>query len=288
MASLPRTQRWLYLSVLFLWSFSHVEVGRAQADDPVKEESKSEKVRKVLDQPIVLDFVGNGIPEVLNHLKEKTKVHFVLDIAAAGNIAAPFDDGMGGMNLNLMTIKSERGAKLRQTLRRFLTQFDLTYVILEDAVLITTEEMGLHRQMRQRVSVDFKEQPLKDVLKYLNRTTGINLILDPRTGAEADRKITLELEDGTLETTVKLVAELGNLKAVRLGNVLFVTSEERAAKIRREENQFPVINQVRPDGMVVPGGIGINFGGGMGGFAGPMGQPVPMAPPEAAPPLIAR
>ena len=44
--------------------------------------------------------------------------------------------------------------------------------------------------------------------------------------------MTLQLEDVPLETAVRLLARLAGLKPVRLDNVLFVTTEERADKLR--------------------------------------------------------
>ena len=72
-------------------------------------------------------------------------------------------------------------------------------------------------------------------LRELARTTGLNLIIDPRLGTEVNVKVSLQLDDAALETTVRLLAELGNLKSVRMGNVVFVTNESRAEKLRREE-----------------------------------------------------
>jgi hypothetical protein len=162
-----------------------------------------------------------------------------------------------------------------------LSPYNLSYVILEDTVLITTDEMGLYRQMRQRVNVEVKEQPLNAALKDLARRSALNLIIDPRVAKDAQTPVTLEVEDATLETAVRLLAELGNLKSVRMGNVLFITNESRAEKIRKEDMQTNPLNPTDPRygpdvPRVAPGAAGI-------GIAPPA---IPAPPPaEKAPPL---
>jgi len=270
------------LGLVLCWSFSHIQIGWGQDEAPAKEPSGAEKAKKALDSTLVIDYTGNSIQEALNHLKTKTGVNFVLDVQAVNfpveDAFGPMGGGGGGMQIHL---KSDRGGKVRSTLQRMLTPYHLTYVIVDDSVLVTSEELGLYRQMRQRVSLDVKEQPLKDSLKDLARTTGLNMVLDPRVAKQAQSPVSLQLDDATLETAVKLLAEIGNLKAVRMGNVLFVTSEERAEKIRREERQIPS-SPLRPDGMVFPGG----FGGGMGNFVAPPGIGVGMPPPPMVDPAM--
>jgi hypothetical protein len=51
--------------------------------------------------------------------------------------------------------------------------------------------------------------------------------------------VTLQLEDVPLETAVRLLADLAGLKPVRLDNVLFVTTEERADKLRPDATPSP-------------------------------------------------
>jgi len=69
-------------------------------------------------------------------------------------------------------------------------------------------------------------------VKQLAADTGANLVLDPRLKDRASAPVTLKLEDVPLETTVRLLAEVADLRAVRMSNVLFVTTPERAEKLR--------------------------------------------------------
>ena len=63
-----------------------------------------------------------------------------------------------------------------------------------------------------------------------------------RAEKQAQTKVTLRLEDVPLETAVRLLAEMANLKPVRVGNVLFITGKDNA----REMMQDPDIAQPNP------------------------------------------
>jgi type II secretory pathway component GspD/PulD (secretin) len=249
-----------------------------------KEQPKSltpaEAARKALDQKTTLDFVGQSLQEAVNHLREKTKVNFILDNQAAQGMAI----GPDGQPLAIQ-LKVTDG-KVRQALQNTLTPLGLTYVILRDGVLITHEQFAHHRQMQQRVSLDLDGVPLRDALKQLARETGANLIIDPSVTKKAGEGVTLQLDDTSLETAVRLLTEMGGLKSVRLGNVLFVTSEDKATKLRQETQQpgWPHPGpQYVPPMVNFPGGV---MGGGFGGGIAP--QPaqvvVPDRPVRAVPP----
>src|SRR5207244_3620994 len=109
-----------------------------------------------------------------------------------------------GMDPPPTTLKSDNG-KVRIALQNMLNQHNLTYVVLSDTVLITTEDLGFYRQMRQRVNVDVADKSLAEILKQLSDETGVNLVLDPRQADKAKGKIAIQLDDVTLDTALKLL-----------------------------------------------------------------------------------
>src|SRR5205814_856089 len=124
--------------------------------------------------------------------------------------------------------------------RTVCSQHGLTFAIVGDHILISTEDVVNYRQLRQRVSVDLDGIALPKALKDLSVQTATNLLLDPRSIKTAgDAKITLQLEDVPLDTAVRLMAEMAGLKPVRLGNVLFVTTEERAERLKVDADLAP-------------------------------------------------
>jgi hypothetical protein len=141
---------------------------------------------------------------------------------------------------------SLKGVDLKDVLRRLLSKGPLseagaTYVIIDNAIVITTEEWATYRWMRQPVSVDCAKGDLASVLKKLAGETGTNLVLDPRVAKDAQAEITLKVHDVPLETAVCLLAEMAHLKPVRFGNVLFLTTKANAAELRADKDRAPLI-----------------------------------------------
>src|SRR2546423_9425791 len=101
-----------------------------------------------------------------------------------------------------------KDAKIRTALRSALNPYNLSYAIIGDTVVITTEDMAVLRQMKQRVSVDYENVQLGTALKKLAKETGTSIVVDNRSTKEAEAAITLQLDDVPLETAVRLAAEM--------------------------------------------------------------------------------
>jgi hypothetical protein len=222
-------------ALLLTWALSHAIVF---GDDPKTEKGRKddkdptpvERIRKALDQPIVLDFQGASIQEALQHLREKTGIEFNLDQMALALMGININDNGG----EPIALKSS-GGKLSGALRKLLGRNQLAYVIFEDSILITSTELATLRQMKQRVSLDVDEVPLAKALRDLARNYAFNLVIDPKIAKDSNRPVSLTLDGANLETSVRLLAEMAGLKAVRMDNVLFITNEQRADKIRKED-----------------------------------------------------
>jgi hypothetical protein len=255
-------------ALLIGWAMSHATV----FGQPAKTASPLEKVRAALDKNITLDFTGQNLTDVLNHFKEKTGIAINIDQMALMNAGVDMGNDGGfvpggpgggpGFPMQQIQVKA-KDEKAGAVLRKLLSKHQLTYILFEDSVLVTTEDAGLVRQMRQRVSVDVDDAPFNKTVTALAKNHGINLIIDPKVAKQAESNVSLQLESTGIETAVRLLAELANLKAVRMGNVLFVTTEEKATKIRKEEqNQFDnPFNPNIPQTMPLRFGIGGGFGG---------------------------
>jgi hypothetical protein len=87
------------------------------------------------------------------------------------------------------------------------------------------------------VTADFAKQPLEDALKELSKVTGYNIVLDARAGDKARAQMTADLVDVPLDTAVRILADMADLKAVLLDNVLYVTAKENAENLQSEYRQ---------------------------------------------------
>ena len=112
--------------------------------------------------------------------------------------------------------------------------YGLVPFIVDDAVLLTGEDAGVAKQLKQRVDVDVDDVPLAVALKRLGRRKAINLVVDQKAAKQAEKKVSLQVEDVPLETAVRLLAEQAGMKAARIDNVLYVTTPEHAASIAAE------------------------------------------------------
>jgi type II secretory pathway component GspD/PulD (secretin) len=265
--------RWFLFGLLLGWALTHATVFGQQSAG--KTASALEKLRANLDKNITIDYNGQSLTDVLNHFRDKTGVAINIDQAALMQ-GVPVPDG----NVGQVTLKATN-EKASQVLRKLLNAHQLCYILFEDSVLVTTEEMATMRQMRQRVSVDVEDMPFDKAVRNLAKNHGLNLVIDPKVMKQSEAPVSLQLENAGIETAVRLLAELANLKAVRMGNVMFVTTEEKAKKIREEEQQ-QLDNPLNDNLVPVPRNIRGAFGGVM---VPPAAPAIPQAIPIVVPPL---
>jgi hypothetical protein len=235
-----------------------------------KDELAAERIKEALDKVMDIDIENQSLQMAMAQLREQTKVNFVVDRQLAGMMGLDVDN----TPVNLKASKK----KLRVHLRSLLTPYNLSFGIVGDSVLVSSEDVIVHRQLKQRVNVDFDKVPLTAALKQLARETGINLLVDSRSQKEGQTAVTLQLEDVGLDAAVRLMAEMAGLKPVRVGNVLFVTTKQSAQDMRAEPDLAPnPMPRVNPDAAQVI----LNQ---LGGIAVPAAAPLPgNQPPTEAP-----
>ena len=235
-----------------------------------RKESPAEILRKALNLTVSLELNEQPLATALAQIAEQNKVNIVLDRTFIGNMGIDPDS----TNINLKV----KDVKLRTALRALLTPHNLGFAVVGDMILVSTEENALHRQMRQRIRVDYEGVPLNKALRELAREYAVNILIDPRQAKKASDAVSLQLDDVPLETAVRLMSEMAGLKPVKMANVLFVTSEERADKLKDSDNPQPSLPAILNG---LGGAVGID---GIGGIVVPGVAPVPRAPVPVAPP----
>ena len=221
------------------------------AADPAPAADQLALLRRLLDEPGDFQYENVTLAAVVADLKERAKLPLTLDAALAQSGIDP-----NGVMVARVSLK---GAKLRDGLRAVLEPHNLRFGLVRDGLLISTEDGLTARQLRQRVDVDAAGTPVGEAVRRLAAGTGANVVLDPRLKDRANAPVELKLDDVPLETAVRLLAEVADLKAVRLNNVLFVTTPERAARLRPDADG-PVQSSPHMPGFPIPvegvGGIG--------------------------------
>jgi RNA polymerase sigma factor (sigma-70 family) len=127
-----------------------------------------------------------------------------------------------------------------------------TYVIRPDRVEITTrdayqresypnwkfsDELLDYLHLPPPAYAVFEKVPLSEALAELARTTGGNVIVAGYAAKEAETKVTAELNGVPLDAAVTVLADMADLKCVRVGNVYYVTTPERARMLESEEKE---------------------------------------------------
>jgi hypothetical protein len=243
------------------------------ADDKAADETPSEKVRKALDQPIDLDLKESSLAKAVDRFREKTKLDITIDRTTFGLLGGGVIDPTVDQPLPIQG--KFKGTKVRDALRKAFEPHGLAPFVVDDAVLLTSEEAGLQKQLKQRVDVDVDDVPLGAALKQLGRRKAVNLVVDQKMTKQAEKKVSLQVEDVALETAVRLLAEQAGLKAARVDNVLYVTTPEQAASIAADNRALmPYSAPYLIYGMAGAGGLGGAIGAlgiGAGGVFGAVG-----------------
>jgi len=223
----------LVTGLAFVLALTAAPAAPVPTEDKKPAETPAEKVRKALDQTIAnLEIENQQLPLALDQLREETKINFVLDRATIAQLGIDVDNGA--------PVKAKlQNVKVKSALRNILNQHGLGYAIVGDTVVVTTEDMAVYRQLKQRVSLDLDRVQVEKALKGLARETATNLLLDNRAQKDGQTAITLQVEDVPLETAVRLIGEAAGLKAVRLGNVVLVTTKAHATELRSEPELAP-------------------------------------------------
>lgn len=101
----------------------------------------------------------------------------------------------------------------------------------------------LSKLRTMKVSLDFRDTPLQDVIDFIREMTGINFVIDQKVyeETEADKlTITIKVDDLELRSALKLMLQMRGLTAVYRDGVLLIVSQKS-----QEENVFMKIYDVR-------------------------------------------
>lgn len=217
--------------ILVLGCMNSLLAAPVGSEAKAKSMSPAERIHKELNQVASLEILDQPLTSAINQLREMTKLNFVIDTQTLAQI---------GIDPDVVKVQVKlKDSRLKTGLRTILGSCNLNYVILNDIIFISSDDMTINRQMQQRVSVDVEKIDFASALKQLGRETASNLIIDPRALKDANLPVTLQVEDVPLETAVRLLCEMGGLKPVRVGNVLFVTTRNYAQEMRADPDLVP-------------------------------------------------
>jgi hypothetical protein len=136
------------------------------------------------------------------------------------------------------------------------------------------------------VHIRATDRSFRELMQDVSAQAEVNILVDPRCGEKTKVELTAKLVNTPAETAVEMLADMAGLEMVQQRNVLYVTTPDNAAKIRKEQERKaamgmpPGFGPGRPGlGGPFPGFPGLPPGMGIPGIPG--GAPVP--PPGPAP-----
>jgi hypothetical protein len=140
------------------------------------------------------------------------------------------------------------GVPLFKILLLLLAQVNGDYVIRSGRIEITTPlrtHAGIFlpssRHTTPKVETALSNQPLAFALRELSDASGVNVVLDSKHVSDEQAKslITARFSNVAVDTAVRIVANMADLKAIVVDNVIYVTTEARADKFKGD---FPPLH----------------------------------------------
>lgn len=154
-----------------------------------------------------------------------------------------------------------QGVTLSYVLRKILDKVPVpsgaAYLIRDHAIEVTTgrfvlAELGRELdEEKQRNGQDqaiivlmprlmftaFNNRPLEETLELLADRSGRTIVLDPSLGEKGKTPISVTLRNVPLDTSLRLLAEMVDLRMMQLDNTYFLTSPEKALRLEKEQAQ---------------------------------------------------
>jgi hypothetical protein len=151
---------------------------------------------------------------------------------------------------------------LLKVLSRIPVQTWATFHVRGDSIEITTSAVqdalvwgGSKVPYLPLVNVVLDKTPLEDAVKQLADLSDFNIVIDNRSSDKAKTPVTGKFLNTPLDTALRLLTDMADLRAVQLDNVLYVTTKENAVALeaRLEKEKGPTDDNENPEGVNIRG-----------------------------------
>jgi hypothetical protein len=201
-----------------------------------------------------IEFVETPLVDVVAYLKHAHKIDIGIDQDALQ---------AAGMDKNLPVTFNLRGISLQSSLRLILRGPDLTYVVRDKALWITTPQQAaasggtaitvetgtvndykIAKALKQPTVVEFVETPLKDVIDYLKDEHHVEILLDPKVFwgtkplRDPDDQVTLQFKNISLQSGLRIILRELDLDYAICNEVILITTPEEARILNPARRDF--------------------------------------------------
>jgi hypothetical protein len=187
------------------------------------------------------------LQEALEHLSDRFDL--AIDVNEEAFKAAGMDDVFRFVVAGERPLPKANNVRVERVLRKVLSRLPVqsgaTFLVRRGRIEVTTlaaaraEVLGdSDRELPPLVQAAFEKRPLEAALRELGEwTEDLNIVLDGRAADKAKTPVTARFTNAPIDTAVRLLADMAELKVVRMDNVLYVTSKENADRIRAEQDK---------------------------------------------------
>jgi hypothetical protein len=228
------------------------KVDEVAADSGVDAVTRLKNWREQLTKPLNFEGITNPavtLQEALDKLGKRFNINFEINDAAFAREQlrdvgqTPLAEGKPippMRNASLATL-------LRIILARVPSETGAVYILRPDSVEITTtaallQELGIARNYSPAGAPPviplvwdvFEETPISKALMRVTEQTSFNVIVDASVKDKVKLNVTAQFNNVPVDTAVRLLANMADLSIVKLDNVFYLTTSEKAKRLREE------------------------------------------------------
>ncbi len=169
---------------------------------------------------------------------------------------------------NPTSIPAMKNVRLSEVLRRILRRVPapsgLTYTVRDDYIEITTGTFqraeiwgGYGGPFLPLVNATLDKCPLEDAARQLGEQAEFTVLVDGRAAEKTKTTVSARLLNTPLDTALRLLADMADLRTIQLDNVFYITTKEKAAalekQLEKEKKEKGPLDDNTPEGLGSPG-----------------------------------
>jgi hypothetical protein len=182
------------------------------------------------------------LQDALEYLTDRYDLAFEIDRAAF----AKFDvKNAAQFEIAREPIEKARGVRLKHVLNKIVARLpeaaEPTFIFQGDAILVTTRKAASkrilgdeNRPLPPLVHFKFENQPLKLALDDVAGLTDTAVVLDDSIAEKAGETVSARFVNTPVDSAVRVLAGRYNFTSLRIDGVIYVTTREKAAKLRED------------------------------------------------------
>jgi hypothetical protein len=142
-------------------------------------------------------------------------------------------------------IEKFQGAPLETVLGKIISRLpseaEPIYLIRRSGIVITTKKAASklilgdeNKPLPPLVFAKFEKSPLNEALADIGNHTQVNIVMDESVAAKGEEKVSVRFMNTPVDTAVRILADRHGFTSLRMDNVIYVTSREKAASLRED------------------------------------------------------